>query len=306
MKRKILIRVIITSLLLSYLLIKIDINTIYYIFIEMNITLLALTAPLIGIMYAIRTKKWQILLGSVDVAIPFWNAYKIVLVSTFYGALTPGRVGELSRSFYLKEKKAKTMPTIMVDRMVDIFCLLLLSVLFVFIFFYDNNLITLIGLLIILFIAGTIIITNEKIISFLFWIFRQSGEVKKDYIISIKSIMGNRRALFSVFIFSLSYYMVNLCVYWLILKAINPMLNDLIVFSLPIIVLLSNIPISISGLGVREFVSVTIFNMLNESSAYGFSFSLMLYVLTILMPGIVGILWHHIDKTVVIFKTGNR
>ena len=306
MKRKILIRVIITSLLLSYLLIKIDINTIYYIFIEMNIILLALTAPLIGIMYAIRTKKWQILLGSVDVAIPFWNAYKIVLVSTFYGALTPGRVGELSRSFYLKEKKAKTMPTIMVDRMVDIFCLLLLSVLFVFIFFYDNNLITLIGLLIILFIAGTIIITNEKIISFLFWIFRQSGEVKKDYIISIKSIMGNRRALFSVFIFSLSYYMVNLCVYWLILKAINPMLNDLIVFSLPIIVLLSNIPISISGLGVREFVSVAIFNMLNESSAYGFSFSLMLYILTILMPGIVGILWYHIAKTVVTFKTGNR
>ena len=306
MKRKILIRVIITSLLLSYLLIKIDINTIYYIFIEMNIILLALTAPLIGIMYAIRTKKWQILLGSVDVVIPFWNAYKIVLVSTFHGALTPGRVGELSRSFYLKEKKAKTMPTVMVDRMIDIFCLLLLSILFVFVFFYDNNLIALIGLLIILFIAGTIIITNEKTISFLFGIFRQSEEVKKDYFISIKSIMGHRKTLFSVFIFSLSYYMVNLCVYWLILKAINPMLNDLIVFSLPIIVLLSNIPISISGLGVREFVSVTIFNMLNESSAYGFSFSLMLYVLTILMPGIVGILWHHIDKTVVIFKTGNR
>ena len=306
MKHKILIRVIITSLLLSYLLIKVNINTIYYIFIEMNMPLLALTAPLIGIMYAIRTKKWQILLGSVDVTIPFWNAYKIVLVSTFHGALTPGRVGELTRSFYLKEKKAKTMPTIMADRIIDIFCLLLLSVLFLFLFFYNNILIILVGLLIILFATGTIVITNEKIISFLFGIFRQSEEVKKDYFISITSIMKNRKTLFLVFIFSLSYYMVNLCVYWLILKAINPLLNNLIVFSLPIIVLLSNIPISISGLGVREFVSVTIFTMLNESSAYGFSFSLMLYILTILMPGIVGILWHYIDKAIVILKTGNR
>ena len=292
MKDKNLIRVIITLTLLSYLLIKININTLYSVFIKINFTLLLLTTPFIGIMYAIRTKKWQILLDSINVKIPFSEAFEIVLVSTFYGALTPGRVGELSRSFYLKEKKAKTVATIIVDRIVDVVCLLFLSILFVFLFFYNIYLIGLIGLMVVLSIAGIIVLTNEKIISFLLGIFRQSEEVTNNYLMAIKSIIETKKILFSVFIFSLGYYTINLCVYWLILKAINPMLNSLIVFSLPIIVLLSNIPISISGLGVREFVSVTIFNMLNESSAYGFSFSLILYVLTILTPGIAGVLWH--------------
>lgn len=292
MKYKNLIRVIITLTLLSYLLIKINISTLYSVFIKINFTLLLLTTPFIGIMYAIRTKKWQILLDSINVKIPFLEAFEIVLVSTFYGALTPGRVGELSRSFYLKEKKAKTVATIIVDRIVDVVCLLFLSILFVFLFFYNIYLISLIGLMVVLSIAGIMVVTNEKIISFLLGIFRQSEEVTNDYLMAIKSIAENKKMLFFVFIFSLGYYMINLCVYWLILKAINPMLNSLIVFSLPIIVLLSNIPISISGLGVREFVSVTIFNMLNESSAYGFSFSLILYVLTILTPGIAGVLWH--------------
>ena len=292
MKDKILIRVIITLTLLSYLLIKINISTLYSVFIKINFTLLLLTTPFIGIMYAIRTKKWQILLDSINVKIPFLEAFEIVLVSTFYGALTPGRVGELSRSFYLKEKKAKTVATIIIDRTVDVVCLLFLSILFVFVFFYNIYLISLIGLMVVLSIAGIMVVTNEKIISFLLGIFRQSEEVTNNYLMAIKSIIENKKMLSFVFIFSLGYYMTNLCVYWLILKAIDPMLNSLIVFSLPIIVLLSNIPISISGLGVREFVSVTIFNMLNESSAYGFSFSLILYVLTILTPGIAGVLWH--------------
>ena len=292
MKDKNLIRVIITLTLLSYLLIKIDINTLYSVFIKINFTLLLLTTPFIGIMYAIRTKKWQILLDSINVKIPFLEAFEIVLVSTFYGALTPGRVGELSRSFYLKEKKAKTVATIIVDRIVDVVCLLFLSILFVFLFFYNIHLISLIGLMVVLSIAGIMVVTNEKIISFLLGIFRQSEEVTNDYLMAIKSIIEDKKILSFIFIFSLGYYTINLCVYWLILKAIDPMLNSLIVFSLPIIVLLSNIPISISGLGVREFVSVTIFNMLNESSAHGFSFSLILYVLTILTPGIAGVLWH--------------
>ena len=285
-----LLKIGVTLLLLSYLLIKINIKTIYSVFVDINFVLLFLTIPLIGIMYAIRTRKWQILLNSINVKIPFFRAFKIILVSTFYGALTPGRVGEFSRSFYLKEKKSKTLPTVMVDRIIDVFCLLLLSILFVFLFFYNDNLLSLITLTFVLFIVGIVIITNRAIISFLFKLFRQTGESRDNYLKTIKAITKDKMILLSVFVLSLCYYAVNLLVYWIVLKAIDPALNNLIAFSLPVIVLLSNIPVSISGLGVREFVSVTIFNMLNESSAYGFSFSLILYILTILMPGVVGML----------------
>lgn len=291
MKYKNLIKVIITLALISYLLIKININTIYSVFIEMNFKFLILTIPVIIIMYAIKTKKWQILLDSINVKISFLEAFKIVLIGTFYAALTPGRIGELSRSFYLKDKKAKTVPTVIIERIIDVVCLLLLSILFVLLFFNNINLINLIALMIFLFVSGIILITNKKIISLLFRIFKQSEESKNNYLKSVKIISRDKKRLFYVFLFSLSYYVLNLFVCWILLNAINPMLNNLIVFSLPIIVLLSNIPISISGLGVREFVTVTIFTTLNEAPAYGFLFSIALYVLTILMPGLIGSLY---------------
>ncbi|AKB35858.1 hypothetical protein MSSAC_1268 [Methanosarcina siciliae C2J] len=291
MNRKKTIKIIFTLGLITYLLKKLDLDAVYSTFIGMNLELLALSFPFIGLMYSIKTKKWQILLDCIDIKIPFYNALKIILIGTFYGALTPGRFGELSRSFYLKADKSKTIPTVILDRILDILCLLLLSILSIALFFKDNNLINLLLLMIILFISGIVALTNERFISILFDLLNQKKAHKENYIETIDRITGNKGVLLYTFSLSLSFYFVNLLVYWIILKALNPMLNNIIVFSLPIITILSNIPISISGIGVREFVSVTIFTMLNENPEYGFSFSIILYVLTILSPGLIGSLF---------------
>ncbi|MDD4250102.1 MAG: lysylphosphatidylglycerol synthase domain-containing protein, partial [Methanosarcina sp.] len=103
-------------------------------------------------------------------------------------------------------------------------------------------------------------------------------------------ITGNRKALFIVFSLTFGYYILNLIVYWIVIKSLSPALNNILTFSLPIIVVLGNLPISISGFGVREFASVTIFRMLNENSAYGFSCPIVLYFLTSLSPALLGFL----------------
>jgi hypothetical protein len=79
-------------------------------------------------------------------------------------------------------------------------------------------------------------------------------------------------------------------VYWIVIKSLSPALDSILTFSLPIIVVLGNFPISISGFGVRECVSVTIFNSMNENSAYGFSCPVILYFLTSLSPALFGFL----------------
>ncbi|RPJ75664.1 MAG: UPF0104 family protein, partial [Alphaproteobacteria bacterium] len=96
--------------------------------------------------------------------------------------------------------------------------------------------------------------------------------------------------LFTVFSLTLGYYLLNLIVYWIVIKSLSPALNNILTFSLPIIVVLGNFPISISGFGIREFVSVTIFNLLDEDSAYGFSCPVILYLLTSLSPALFGFL----------------
>jgi uncharacterized protein (TIRG00374 family) len=274
--------------LMFYLISKLDVNTIYGTFTQMDIVLLSVSLPFIVLMYLIKARKWQALLNCIDVRVPIRRSLEIILIGTFYGALTPGRAGEVSRAFYLNAESSRSIPTVIVDRIIDMICLMALSVLSIVFFFKDRNLIYLMASVMAVFVAGMFIITNEKIVTLVFGVFSQNIEYKENYIKTIKEIAGNKKVLVSVFSLTLGYYLLNLIVYWIVIKSLNPALNSLLTFSLPIIVVLGNFPISISGFGVRELVSVTIFNLLNESSAYGFSCSVILYFLTSLLPAVFG------------------
>lgn len=274
--------------LMFYLISKLDINIIYGTFTQMNIVPLSFSLPFIFLMYLIKARKWQSLLSCIDIRVPIRRSLEIILIGTFYGAITPGRAGEVSRAFYLNTESSRSIPTVIMDRIIDMICLLVLSALSIAFFFKDRNLTYLMASVMAIFVAGMFIITNEKIVTFIFGVFSQNTEYKENYIRTIKEIAGNKKVTFSVFSLTLGYYLLNLFVYWIVIKSLNPALNSLLTFSLPIIVVLGNFPISISGFGVREFVSVTIFKLLNESSAYGFSCSVVLYFLTSLLPAVFG------------------
>lgn len=276
--------------LIMYLISKLDAKAIYEAFSKMDIVLLSFSLPCIVLMYIIKARKWQALLNCIDVKIPMYRSLEIILIGTFYGAITPGRAGEVSRAFYIDTEKSRSIPTIIMDRIIDIICLLLLSILSIVFFFKDQSLIYLTTLAMAPFIVGIFIITNEKIVTFIFKTFSQNVEYKENYIRTIREITENKKVLLFVFLLTLGYYLINLFVYWLVIKSLSPALNSILAFSLPIIIILGNFPISISGFGLREFVSVTIFNSLNESSAYGFSCSVILCFLTMLSPALFGFL----------------
>jgi len=284
-------KIAVTSGLMLYLVSKLDVNTIYEIFTQIDLVLLTLSLPFIVLMYLIKARKWQALLGCIDVEIPIKRSLEIILIGTFYGALTPGRAGEVSRAFYLDTEKSRSIPTVIMDRTVDAICLLILSVLSTALFFKDRTLIYLMILVVLLFITGIIITMNERTVTFAFKSFSQGKEYTENYMKTIREITGNKKALFFVFSLTLGYYILNLLVYWIVIKSLSPALNNILTFSLPIVVILGNLPISISGFGVREFASVTIFKMLNENSAYGFTCPVVLYLLTSLSPALFGFLF---------------
>jgi uncharacterized protein (TIRG00374 family) len=276
--------------LIFYLISKLDIKAIYEAFAQMDIVLLSFSLPFIFLMYLIKARKWQALLNCIDIKIPIRKSLEIILIGTFYGALTPGRAGEVSRAFYIDTEKSRSIPTVIMDRIIDIICLLVLSILSIVFFFQDRNLIYLMILVMAFFIAGIIIITNEKIVTFIFKAFSQNIEYTENYTRTIREITDDKKVLFSVFSLTLGYYLVNLIVYWIVIKSLSPALNSILAFSLPINIVLGNFPISISGFGVREFVSVMIFNLMNEDAAYGFSCSVVLCFLTLLSPALFGFL----------------
>lgn len=276
--------------LLWYLLSKLDVKAIYEVFTEMNLVLLSFSLPLVVLMYLMKARKWQALLNCIDIRIPILRSLEIILIGTFYGALTPGRTGEVSRAFYLDSEKSKSIPTVIMDRIIDVICLMFLSILAIAFFFKDRNLIYLMTFVMSLSVAGIVVITNEKAVSLFFKTFFKSKDHSENYIKTMREITENKKVLFKVFSLTLGYYLINLVVYWIVIKSLSPALNNILTFSLPIIVVLGNFPVSISGFGIREFVSVTIFNLLDENSAYGFSCPVVLYFLTSLSPALFGFL----------------
>ncbi|WP_410509100.1 lysylphosphatidylglycerol synthase transmembrane domain-containing protein [Methanosarcina hadiensis] len=284
-------KVSVTSGLMLYLISKLDVNAIYETFTQMDLALLSLSLPFIALMYLIKARKWQALLDCINVQIPIKRSLEIILIGTFYGALTPGRAGEVSRAFYLDAEKSRSIPTVIMDRVVDVICLITLSVLSTALFFKDKILIYLMILVVLIFISGIIITMNERTVTFAFKSFSQGKEYTENYMKTIREITGNKKVLFFVFSLTFGYYILNLIVYWIVIKSLSPALNNVLTFSLPIIVILGNFPISISGFGVREFASVTIFKMLNENSAYGFTCPVVLYILTSLSPALFGFLF---------------
>ena len=140
--------------LIFYLISKLDIKAIYEAFAQMDIVLLSFSLPFIFLMYLIKARKWQALLNCIDIKIPILKSLEIILIGTFDGALTPGRAGEVSRAFYIDTEKSRSIPTVIMDRVIDIVCLLALSVLSAAIFFKDTNMIYLMFLVVLLFMAG--------------------------------------------------------------------------------------------------------------------------------------------------------
>ncbi|WP_279385207.1 lysylphosphatidylglycerol synthase transmembrane domain-containing protein [Methanosarcina barkeri] len=118
-----------------YLIAKLDLRTIYQTFTQTNLELLSLSLPFIALMYLIKAIKWKSLLDCINVQIPVKRSLEIILMGNFYGALTPGRAGEVSRAFYLDTENSRSIPTVVMDRVIDMVCLLVLSVLSIAFFF---------------------------------------------------------------------------------------------------------------------------------------------------------------------------
>ena len=89
-----------------------------------------------------------------------------------------------------------------------------------------------------------------------------------------------------VALLTICYYLIAYISAFFLLLALDA--NTLAVISLPLIVLMGNIPITISGLGLRESVATILFILLGEEGAYGFSFSILIFLTFTLLPGVLG------------------
>lgn len=80
--------------------------------------------------YVLRFLRWQFYLGAIEVSVP-WKTSLLVFLSGFVMSVTPGKLGEVWKSFLLFETHqvsiAKTAPIVIAERLTDLLALVVLT-----------------------------------------------------------------------------------------------------------------------------------------------------------------------------------
>lgn len=287
MKKTTLLKIFFTGLLLAVLLFKVNIFDIVHCALSLNPLYLTGALLLVPVLLILRTWRWNLFLGSVGIHLPFFESLKVLLIGNFYGLITPGRIGELGRAYHMNEKKVITLPTVILEKIIDIWTLIGLSLVTIFFYFPDNSI--MIGIIILCCIAlpaAILLLMNEKILQGIAGVFGIRKEESSQFSENFRGLINNYSLVVFSFFISLIYYCIAYLLGYLIIVSAG--FNPVVFITLPIIVLMGNIPLTIAGIGLRESVGSVAFVYLGETAANGFVFAFLLFIFISVLPGFVG------------------
>jgi len=94
-----------------------------------NVRFLVLSVILVIVQIALRGLKWRTALAGLGINLGGFGAINLYWLGTFIGAATPGRLGELAKVYFLKEKgysAFRSFFSVFFDRLTDVLTLLFL------------------------------------------------------------------------------------------------------------------------------------------------------------------------------------
>lgn len=298
-----LLGVALALILLTYSFSLVDFGEFFKVILDADLWLLLWIYPIVFIVVILKSFRLKKILNILHEDYDLSGLTQIFTIGFFLGVLTPGRVGDFSRALYLKDKVplGKGGVAIFLDRVIDVFILLILggtSITLFFIFFQQIVFpLEILSLLIILVVLGFLFMINlnkfEFVITFILQFLPESlkGFIKTAYSHfneATSYIKNDYSKLLVPLILGLIIWIVDFLIAFVIIFAFGIDVPFFFIFILmPIFTLAEVLPISISGLGTREVASIFIFSFFGippeQAVAFAITFFLSIYpVLTLI------------------------
>ncbi|MFA6227928.1 MAG: lysylphosphatidylglycerol synthase transmembrane domain-containing protein [Patescibacteria group bacterium] len=239
-----------------------------------------------------RSLKWRLILNNLNIKISKLDGLNLFWLGLYAGIITPGRLGELIKVYFLKLRNHAPLPSflsIFVDRMIDIMFLLGLGLL-VSIFYLKGIVIQVLALIIILMLAITLFLLVldqrtglHRFFNVFIKRFFSFDLAKYSNFTFLKLWKGIKRVkigdvliylaylLFSWFLYFFSSYLIALAL------ALNLSFFNLSAI-LVVVAIVSILPITIAGIGTREAVIIYFFSLLGFSSERALIFSFFIFI----------------------------
>lgn len=301
--KSLIIRYSVGIIILAIMVSTLDINIVqafkainnYYFF------LFAAAVPLL-ITPAISASRWKVFLKVQGIYEDFFSLVKINFVSFFLGILLPSSTGFDAIRMLLIEQRNKQTPgaggaSVVIERMIGFFLLSFLGIIGgLFVFSYGVSIKVVIASVIVnlCLLLFFIIIKNH----FLYFRITESlkrlrkGKQIADYLHLLYTAIKNfpvKRVFFIALPLILLFQLANIFCAFALFKAfdIDISFYNHLAF-IPLITIISILPVTISGLGLREGAFVYFYSLVGVNPDISFLISLLYYLIFMVLPAFVG------------------
>jgi uncharacterized protein (TIRG00374 family) len=221
----------------------------------------------------VATARWKILLAVQDIHMTWLRTWQLFMVGLFFNLFMLGSTGGDVVKMFLtmreaRENKAAALLSVFMDRVIGMLALIFLSVAFLF-FRYDmlsraEGSATLLHLLLWLLAGALLVIVGMFVVSGLGWVhYLPSWTPLRGRIVEISAAChlyakGWRRTIWA-FLISFPLFGMFFTTFYCAARAFTDQLGVVDIFSvMPIVAVITAIPISVSGIGVREGLFVSL------------------------------------------------
>lgn len=280
------IKVVITILLLALLFSKVNVREVINAFTQVNLFWLA-GSIVIGIaMVLVRWLKWHLIVKAGLEQADHRETFASLLGGMTFALVTPARVGELSRVAFLSGSRTEASGLVFVDRFIDLSVILIFGTIGMSVVLGREQLPLLLPL-IAFFIIGIFkldffLSLGSRLIPF---------KKLKDLVVTASA--GLRRLtpadLATNFALTLLLTTLDIISFYMLVRALGGDNFKAVVFVFPLIMLTNLLPITISGVGVRENTAVWLFAKFAVTSTVAFNATFISYLLNSLAPALCGI-----------------
>ncbi|MDH4161445.1 MAG: flippase-like domain-containing protein [Nitrospirota bacterium] len=279
------LKALVSGILLTYLFRKIDLRTMIEHFRDMNGWYFTLSSLASLCTIFLASLRWRALLSGSQ---PISKLFSLNLIGSFFNNFLPGAVGgDAVKAYYLYREigqGGRSIASVFMDRYMGYTGLLTIGLISGAIAFNDLRAVGMqwiTPLLFAAFLGGSLLVFGLRI--------GRRFSTVADFYDYFHGTLRNRRAILAAYGLSLLIQLLTILSIYLITLAVGqrPQFTALFVF-VPIIVTVMMLPISISGLGLRESAFVVLFGLVGISAEASTTISI-LWFLSIAAPSLIGL-----------------
>jgi len=253
---------------------------------------------LLGVIFVlgIKSYRWRLLIRNEGHNYAAKKAFGAYMASDAVGIVTPGRIGEIARLYYVRQDTEisfySAFKTIVSDRIFD-FTMLgwfgLSGMMFYFKTFGDHSGIYYALGVLLLFIIGYIFVNKFLALILTFEIVKRLPVIR---FVQESFLAVTGKLALSMWVITIVAYFLYFAFSWLIMISLhlNPSYID-VIFIMSIMSLSTIIPLSVAGFGTREATLVLLFGYYGLASETAISFSLMHFTAFFLWGGLIGLVF---------------